>query len=508
MESDESSAGLSSPGEPAWAREAVFYHLYPLGLLGAARVNPSLEKGSPGQRDGGSQGGHEGGSRLEALIPWVGHLAGMGFSAVYLGPVFESSSHGYDTIDYYRVDRRLGEAADLRRFVDACHERGIRVVVDAVLNHVGRDHPAFKDLQARGRTSTYAPWFSGLDFSRRGPAGDDFSYEGWQGHYELVKLEGSNPELREHLFGAVASWIREFAIDGLRLDAADCLRPDFMEELAARCAAQKPDFWLMGEVVAGDYRRWARRGCLHSVTNYEAYKGLWSCLVDGNYWEIDWTFKRQFGPVTGAETGLYRHLALYNFVDNHDVDRVATILGDSARLRLLYAMLFAMPGIPSVYYGSEWGLGGRKRPGSDAELRPALSLREMSEREWQGKSEHPELCGWINRLIRLRERLRALRYGVYRPLFVSNEQFAFMRELEIEPSQGPSPRQVGDDGGPVLAIFNQAREGRRLRLALPTQGLEGRTVIDRLDEACHAQVRAGHVDIEMPAMSVRLLTPG
>ncbi|HUX38930.1 MAG TPA: alpha-amylase family glycosyl hydrolase [Rectinemataceae bacterium] len=500
METDETQAATREAfQDPTWAREAVFYHLYPLGLLGAPGRNPAL--GNPPHE------AEEGPSRIDALLPWVEHLVGMGFTAIYLGPVFESTSHGYDTIDYYRVDRRLGDASGLRRFVEACHARGLRVVLDAVMNHVGRDHPAFKDLQSHGRASAYASWFAKLDFSRRGPAGDDFAYEGWHGHYELVKLDGSNPELREHLFGAVASWIRDFDIDGLRLDAADCLSFDFIEELAARCARLKPEFWLMGEVVAGDYRLWARPGRLHSVTNYEAYKGLWSSLVDKNYWEIDWTFKRQFGPITGPETGMYRQLALYNFVDNHDVDRVATILGDSARLKLLYVMLFTMPGIPSVYYGSEWGIGGARRPGSDEELRPTLSLSAMSEKERMGRSEHPALCGWINRLIRLRESLPALRQGSYRPVLVGNEQFVYWRDLDGRPPSGSPRPGLEEDRGPVLAIFNQADGPSRLRLELPVMGFEGRSLTDRFDEAFRVSVEEGHVEVELPARTARLLTP-
>jgi glycosidase len=405
---------------PAWAANAVFYHIYPLGLLGASFRNPA---------PGAAMEPWQGPQPLDRLIPWADHLAGMGFTAVYLGPLFESSSHGYDTVDYFRVDRRLGDNAGLRRLVEAFHAQGIRVVLDAVLNHVGRDFPAFRDLQSRGRDSAGKDWFAMLDFSRRGPAGDDFAYEGWHGHYDLVKLDLERGPARRHLLDAVAHWVREFGIDGLRLDAADCLDFGFMQDLAAHCRVLKDGFWLMGEVVHGDYRRWAGPGHLHSVTNYEAYKGLWSSLNDKNFFEIDWTLKRQSGPV-GADLGLYRDRILYNFADNHDVDRVASVLKDPAQLELLYSLLFAMPGIPSVYYGSEWGIGGRRRPGTDEDLRPALSLEAMCAHEQAGRSQSPRLCGHISHLIRVRREHPALVEGRYRPAHVAAEQLAFWRDLE------------------------------------------------------------------------------
>jgi len=410
-----------------WAWDAIFYHIYPLGLCGAP---PRNDFGVPAV------------PRLAELHAWLPHLQGLGVNALYLGPLFESTSHGYNTVDYYHVDRRLGDDATLAEFSRALHDTGIRLVLDAVFNHVGRDFWAFRDVQAHGEYSAYRDWFHNLRFGGSSPYGDPFTYEGWADHYSLVKLNLANPGVREHLFGAVEAWIRDFGVDGLRLDAADCLDLAFMRDLAAFCRRLRPDFWLMGEVVHGDYRRWAKDGMLDSVTNYECYKGLYSSLADRNYFEIAYALNREFG-----EGGLYCGLPLYNFVDNHDVNRVASELKLSAHLFPLYCLLFTMPGVPSLYYGSEWGLTGRRTRGDDRPLRPRLEL--------DGAARHapqPDLAPAITRLARLRHAARALRHGDYRQLLVKHEQFAFARQTP---------------GECVVVAINAASEPATLDLPLP-----------------------------------------
>ena len=392
---------------PDWAADAFFYHIYPLGLCGA-----------PARNDFGAAPVE----RLERLTEWIGHARELGVGALYLGPVFESTAHGYDTADYWHLDRRLGTDETLCRFVAAAHTAGIRVVLDGVFNHVGRDFWAFRDVQANGENSAFRDWFAGLRFDARSPYGDPFVYDAWSGNFDLVKLNLRNPDVRAHLFGAVESWIRDFDIDGLRLDAADVVDLEFQRELAALCRSLKPDFWLMGEVVHGDYRRWANPQTLDSVTNYEAYKGLYSSLADRNYFEIAFTLNRQSGP-----SGIYAGLSLYNFVDNHDQDRVASRLGNSRLLYPLYLLLFTMPGIPSLYYGSEWGLEGRRPAGDDSAVRPSLDLATAA-----SLGTEPALAGVVAHLAGIRAASAALRRGGYRPLHVASEQFAFARQLGDE----------------------------------------------------------------------------
>jgi len=388
-----------------WSRDSIFYHIYPLGLTGAPERNDFVAPPTP---------------RLDQLHGWIGHLKELGINALYLGPLFESTAHGYDTVDYYHVDRRLGTDESLVQLSAALHENGIRLVLDGVFNHVGRDFWAFRDVLARGPDSPYCDWFANLRFDMRSPCGDPFNYQGWAGNYDLVKLNTRHPAVKEHLFDAVAHWIHTFDVDGLRLDAADVIHLGFLKELAAFCRAQKPDFWLMGEIVHGDYRRWANPQTLDSVTNYECYKGLYSSLADANYFEIAYALNRQF-----AEGGLYADLPLYTFVDNHDVNRVASNLPTAAHLYPLYFLVFTMPGVPSIYYGSEWGLEGKRSSHSDRRLRPTLDLAQA-----RHGSPTPELAEAIARLARLRHGSPALRRGDYRQLHVDHQQLAFARQAD------------------------------------------------------------------------------
>jgi glycosidase len=396
---------MNNQSSAPWWQSAIFYHIYPLGFCGALERNDFRSTPAP---------------RLLKVAGWIPHLLELGVNALYLGPLFESSYHGYDSADYRLVDRRLGTNQDLTTLSRRLHESGIRLVLDGVFNHVGRDFFAFRDVKEKGAGSPYCSWFDGLRFGEQSPFGDPFTYQGWSGNYDLVKLNLSNPEIREYLFDAIRLWIDEFDIDGLRLDAADCLDAEFLKALRQFTAALKPDFWLMGEIVAGDYRRLANPAMLHSVTNYECYKGLYSSLVDKNYFEIAWSLNRQFGP-----DGLYRDLPLYNFADNHDVDRVAASLGNPALLYPLYCLLFTMPGVPSIYYGSEWGLSAHRTATDDSALRPCLDLPTVT-----ANAPQPELPAVIARLAQLRKSERILQDGGYAQVFVAHEQFAFLRSFE------------------------------------------------------------------------------
>lgn len=445
-----------------WARDAIVYHVYPLGLCGAPPRNDFRSPTTP---------------RLGQLVGWIDHWRSLGINTLYLGPVFEAGTHGYDTADYYRVDRRLGDNDTLADLTARLREAGIRVILDAVLNHVGRDFWAFKDVLANGPDSPYVGWFSGLRFDRKSPLGDPFSYDTWAGAHELVKLNLSHPDVRAHLFGAVALWMETFGIDGLRLDAADVMDLAFLRDLAAFCRARRPDFWLVGEVVHGDYTHWANADTLDATTNYEAYKGLYSSHNDRNYFEIAHSLNRQFGP-----GGLYAGLPLYAFVDNHDVDRIASTLRHPPHLFPLHILLFTMPGVPAIYYGSEWAMGGRKAAHSDAPLRPAIASPDSA-----GGLDHP-LASAIARLARLRAGLAALRHGDYQPLHVASEQLAFARV---------------HGGERVIVALNAAEQPATIRVGVP--GGDG-VLVDVLNGNERFPVRAGRAVIEaVPANWGRVL---
>lgn len=388
-----------------WYEEAVFYHIYPIGLTGAPRENRQTVTDH----------------RLRDLTEqWLDHIRDLGCDAIYIGPLFESSTHGYDTRDYRMIDRRLGDGEDFARFVETAHQLGIRVVVDGVFNHTGREFFAFRDIQKNRESSRCCGWYKGLWFGGNTWYNDGFSYEAWRNCYELVNLNLQNQEVRDYLLDTIHFWITEFDIDGIRLDCADCLDFGFMEQMRSRTAEWKQDFWLMGEVIHGDYSRYIQDGqrLLHSVTNYELHKGLYSGHNDHNYFEIAHTIRREFDQ----NGGIYRGLKLYSFVDNHDVDRLASKLNISGHLPLVYALLYFLPGIPSIYYGSEWGIQGRKEGPNDDPLRPALDLKTM-----KAESPHPELLKWIKTLAAIRKEQIACMNGQYQELYLTNRQYAFSR---------------------------------------------------------------------------------
>lgn len=392
--------------EKIWVNESMFYHIYPLGMAGAPKYN---------------EGKNTSGQRILDILEWIPHLKNLKINAVYFGPIFQSNSHGYDTSDYYVTDSRLGDKETFKQVFSALHENGIKVVLDGVFNHVGRGFWAFHDIQNKLEQSEYKDWFVNLNFSEKSQAGDGFTYEMWEGNGDLVKLNLKNPDVCNYLLGAVKMWIDEFEIDGLRLDAADCVDKDFFRQLNNFTKTIKKDFWLMGEIIHGDYRDWANDEMLDSVTNYECWKGIYSSHNDKNYFEIAYSLKRQFG-----EEGIYKNLCLYNFLDNHDVNRIQSLLKNKKDIKNAYTMLYFMPGIPSIYYGSEWGIEGEKTKGiaADYPVRPYIRLNEMI--------YNRELVEHIGMLATIREESDAIKYGDYQEILVRNEQLVFARTFKNE----------------------------------------------------------------------------
>ena len=417
-----------------WFDEAVFYHMYPIGMTGAPRENRQEEVTH----------------RFKELEKWLPHIAGLGCTAVYIGPLFESTSHGYDTRDYKLVDRRLGDNADFKHFVQEAHERGIKVVVDGVFNHTGREFFAFRDIQKNRENSPYCSWYKGINFGWNGPYNDGFGYEAWRNCFELVNLNYWEPKVREYILDVIGFWIDEFDIDGIRLDCADCLDFSFMEEMRRFTDGKKADFWLMGEVIHGDYSRYVKPQMLDSVTNYELHKGLYSGHNDHNYFEIAHTIRRQFD----ANGGIYKGLKLYSFVDNHDVDRIASKLQVPGHIFPVYTLLFTLPGIPSIYYGSEWGIQGRKEGANDEFLRPQVDIDKALE-----PADNPELLAWVKKLGQIRAEQPALRRGRYQELLLTNRQYAFVRILEEE----AVITAVNNDDNEVWLSVRQPLEGRKYR---------------------------------------------
>jgi glycosidase len=379
--------------QPRWVQHAFFYHLYPLGACGHFSEVPKMQ--------------------MNELTKFIPKWKSLGINALYIGPVFSSENHGYDTIDYYTVDDRLGNTSQLKLFVQELKKNNIRVVFEAVFNHVGRAFPYFKDIQAKKEKSTYVNWFSGINFNEDSPYNDGFSYESWEGHFNLVKLNLDNPEVTTYLFDVIHYWVKEFNIDGLRLDAADQLSFAFLKQLRKFTDSLDKPLWLLGELLHGDYNQWVNGSMMHACTNYEMYKGLYSSHNDENLYELAHSLNRQFGP-----GGIYEGKLLYNFTDNHDVERIASILKDEPDLYPLHILLMTIPGIPSIYYESEYGVYGEKGIRNDADLRPKIGEK---------KRNHPDLSQVISKLSKIRLN-PALKRGDYHICFLGHEQLAFYRQ--------------------------------------------------------------------------------
>ncbi len=405
-----------------WAYEDVFYQIYTLGFCGA-----------PFENDGKLE------HRILKVLDWIPHLEKLGVKTVLFNPLFESDTHGYNTRDYRKLDVRLGTNEDFKNVCDALHQAGIKIVLDGVFNHAGRGFFGFRDVQEKKWDSPYKDWFH-LSFDGNSAWNDGFWYEGWEGNYDLVKLNLQNEAVVSYLLDSVKGWIDDFDIDGLRLDVAYCLDPNFIRRLRGATSSWKSDFFLMGEMIHGDYNRLLADDLCHSTTNYECYKGMHSAFNSMNLFEIVHSLMRQYGPEPWT---LYKGRHLLSFVDNHDVSRIASVLNNPNHLPLIYAMLFGMPGIPTVYYGSEWGIQGNKSDGDPA-LRPCVD-----------KPEWNALTDSVAAMIRARQSSHALQYGAFKSLVLTNRQCVFERESD----QGRVMVAINADENPFTAHFD-ARAGR------------------------------------------------
>ena len=400
-----------------WAYESVFYQIYPLGFCGAPFENDGVQT-----------------HKIKKVEEWIPHMKKLGINAIYFSPVFESDTHGYNTRDYKKIDVRIGTNQDFKEVCQRLHENGIRVVLDGVFNHVGRGFYQFQDVLKNRENSPYLNWFH-INPGGNSNYNDGLWYEGWEGNYDLVKLNLQNGEVVHHILDAVQYWIQEFDIDGLRLDVAYCLDENFVRTLRSFTTEKKPDFFLLGEMLHGDYNRLMNDSMLHSVTNYECYKGLYSSFNSMNMFEINHSLLRQFGPENWT---LYKGKHLLSFVDNHDVTRVASILSNEKHLPLIYAMCFGMPGIPCVYYGSEWGTRADKSQGDPA-LRPCFE-----QPEWN------ELSEFISKLAEAKKNSEALNYGSFRSVLLTNRQCIFERASGHERVMVA----INADGAPFTAHFD------------------------------------------------------
>ncbi len=323
-----------------WVRHVIWWQIYPLGFVGAF---PATEPPGPDEH------------RLSRLLDWLDHAVELGASGIALGPVFASRTHGYDTTDHYRIDPRLGDDADFDGLIDAAHQRGLRVLLDGVFNHVGTDFPRYR-AAVDAQDPEAARWF-------RGRPGRFHTFEGHDG---LITLNHRNPAVVDYTVDVMSHWLGRGA-DGWRLDAAYAVPESFWVQVLPRVRAVHPDAWFVAEVIHGDYSAFVAGSGVDSVTQYELWKAVWSSLNDGNFHELDWALQRHnmfqdtFAPLT--------------FVGNHDVTRIASKLERPEHLGHALVLLFTTGGVPSVYAGDELGYLGVKedRVGGDDAVRPEFN---------------------------------------------------------------------------------------------------------------------------------------
>lgn len=371
------------------------YHVFPLGALRAPYRNIR---------------------ELTSLIP---HLQSLRVDSILLGPVFKSETHGYDVTDMYHLDPRLGNNEDLKIMVRDFHNAGLHVFFDAVWNHSSRHHFAYKDLRERGQNSPYANWYRNPRFNTPNLCGDSFTVDCWSGFQELPAFNLRNPDVERELIHNAEYWMDEFGIDGIRIDAAENMDLEFLRHLATACHQKRPDFWMMGEVVFGDPKRWLEAG-LNSVTNYQTYKSCWSSLNDGNMFELAYNLNQLFDDKSGTCKGA--GLQLFN--ENHDTNRIYSQLKNKQDNFVQHLLFHTLPGVPTIYYGEEFALNATKGGSDDWNLRPSLDLAKFANQTPAGQEN---LLSEIRHLAGIRLDCDALRDGGYQQEFVHSQQLAFWR---------------------------------------------------------------------------------
>lgn len=408
--------------EPGWVEHAVWWHLYPLGFVGAY---PAAEPPGPQEH------------RLTRIVAWLDHAVRLGASGVALGPIFASATHGYDTVDHTRIDPRLGDDADFDLLVREAHGRGLKVLLDGVFNHVGTEFPTYRRALALGPDSAEADWFV--------PDGD--GYRSFEGHGGLVELNHANPAVADYVVDVMVRWLDRGA-DGWRLDAAYAVPDAFWASVLPRVRASHPEAWFVGEIIHGDYPAIVRSSTLDSVTQYELWKAVWSSINDTNLFELAWALDRHadfldtFVPAT--------------FVGNHDVTRIASRITDPRHLAHALVLLFTVGGTPAVYAGDELGWLGVKeeRAGGDDAVRPefdAAGPGPLDDREADVFRLHQDLIG-------LRRRHPWLHRARTRTVHLSNACHAY---------------EVGDGEHRIVVGLNLADEPSDVLLDVGSPGAGG-----------------------------------
>jgi cyclomaltodextrinase len=370
--------------EPHWVEHAIWWHVYPLGFVGAETAAPAPDRPVS--------------HRLSHLNGWLDYAVDLGVSGLALGPVFASETHGYDTTDYYRIDPRLGDEADFDELIVQAHARGLRVLLDGVFNHTGRSFGPFQQVLQNGPGGPTEGWFR-LNWPEGGwVPGSEPGYEDFEGHHHLVALNHGEPEVASFVADVMKHWLAR-GVDGWRLDAAYAVPSAFWQRVLGDVRAEYPQAYFVGEYIHGDYAREVDAGSLDSVTQYELWKAIWSSLNDANFYELAAALDRH--------KGFLEAFAPLTFVGNHDVTRLASKLKNPDQLPLALVVLLTVGGTPSIYYGDEQAFRGIKedRAGGDDAVRPSFPATpaDLAKAGWPVYHLHRELIGlrrrnpWLHR---------------------------------------------------------------------------------------------------------------
>ncbi|BAM89158.1 alpha amylase catalytic region [Bradyrhizobium oligotrophicum S58] len=444
----------------SWIEHAILWHVYPLGFVGAEREARA--------RDGVVH-------RLGHLTSWLDYAVDLGVSGLLLGPIFASSTHGYDTIDYFRVDPRLGDDADFDAFVSAARTRGLRIILDGVFNHVGSDYPAFQRALAGGPGSPEAHWFK-LTWPAARSAGELPDYATFEGHRHLVALNHDDPGVADHVVAVMRHWLSR-GVSGWRLDAAYAVPRAFWSKVLPRVRADFPEAYFVGEVIHGDYAGFVRETGIDAVTQYELWKAIWSSLNDGNLFELAWALKRH--------DAMLETFVPQTFIGNHDVTRIASQLHDERHLAHALVVLMTSGGTPSIYAGDEQRFHGIKehRVGGDDAIRPAFPKKpaDLALFGWPTYRLHQQLIGlrrrhpWLHRArsrvitINRSDLLLETSYGADRLWVVLNladagivrtietEADRLAGDIELSHKGGATDVSVPPHGWGILGRRNEAR---------------------------------------------------
>ncbi len=403
----------------SWVDHVIWWQVYPLGFLGAEKELASVRAEV---------------SRLPRLRGWLDHLISWGGNGLLLGPIFTSTSHGYDTVDYFRIDPRLGDDADFDALVAACRARGVRLLLDGVFNHAGRNFPPVAQALAEGPGSEAEEWVSKL-YDTAGVITADY----FEGHDNLITLNHSSPRVQQLVRDVMVHWLRR-GIDGWRLDAAYAVPAEFWAAVLPEVRKEFPDAWFVGEMIHGDYIDYVKTSGLDSVTEYELWWAIWSSINSVNFHELEWTL--------GRHAKFVEHFLPLTFLSNHDVSRVASQIRDQRHWSHAVALLCFLPGVPSVYYGDEFGLEAIKedRPSGDDAVRPV-----MPDERWLFHHSHPEVEQAYRRMIGLRRRHPWLVDGVITVELVDKAHLVVRSRarhgqefLTLALNLGRTPLELGD----------------------------------------------------------------